>query len=456
MFSRSSGLVFLAISLCVQAVPHFHQEHCSPISTVTVTINSASPTTHAGHNNDNSGGFTNPTQHGVDANNDGHGSTTAKARASSTKIASTAASTHSVSNAGNTRTKSGNNSNDPQTSLTLDPRVIAKGFANDGQDVPSPGQVKSLTSTNNFINFCLTVSKLPITNGKQIATGSCNPAPMGLIPSSNNMPSSKFTFPKNFSTLKANQSFTIEMAIRNMQTGFFVNAEANYFAAPQQLNAQGQIQGHSHVVIEELSSLDQTTPTSPKNFVFFKGLNAAAANGKLSATVPTGLNVGFYKLSSINTASNHQPILVPIAQHGSLDDAIYFSVTSDGVAVTNGGKNAAPITGTGRSTAHRAASTTARAAVATSLSTTAAAASTHASKPHNIAPASVPLSQNSGLPASDNVLSSATVRPTSATLVPGISDDKGPSSTSSFIPVSTSLASMKGKREFRSHFTLKF
>lgn len=148
---------------------------------------------------------------------------------------------------------------------------------------------------------------------------------MGLIPSSDNMPSSKFTFPKNFATLKADQTFTIEMAIKNMQTGFFVNADANYFAAPQQLNDQGQIQGHSHVVIEELSSLEQTTPTNPKNFVFFKGLNDPAANGKLSATVPNGLKAGFYKLSSINTAMNHQPLLVPIAQHGSLDDAVYVS-----------------------------------------------------------------------------------------------------------------------------------
>ncbi len=53
----------------------------------------------------------------------------------------------------------------------LDPRVIAKGFANDGQDVPAVGQVASLTSTNNFINFCLTVANTPITDGKQVTTG---------------------------------------------------------------------------------------------------------------------------------------------------------------------------------------------------------------------------------------------------------------------------------------------
>jgi hypothetical protein len=120
-----------------------------------------------------------------------------------------------------------------------------------------------------------------------------------------------------------------------MQTGFFVNAQANYFAAPQQVNAQGQIQGHSHVVVELLSSLDQTTTTDPTKFAFFKGLNDAAQNGILTAAVTAGLPAGAYKLSSINSAANHQPVLVPVAQHGSLDDAIYFTVTDDGAAAAN-------------------------------------------------------------------------------------------------------------------------
>lgn len=150
---------------------------------------------------------------------------------------------------------------------------------------------------------------------------------MGSIPSSDNMPSAKFTSPKNGDTLKADTPFTISMAIKNMETGAFVNAAENYFAAPQQLNGQGQIVGHSHVVVETLTALDQTTPLDPKKFAFFKGLNAAAANGILTADVTAGLPAGFYKLSSINSAANHQPVLVPIAQHGSLDDAVYVSYT---------------------------------------------------------------------------------------------------------------------------------
>jgi len=235
-----------------------------------------------------------------------------------------------------------NGGGDPQTSLTLDPRVIASGFANNGQNVPAAGQVASLTSTNNFINFCLTVPNQQITNGKQIAAGSCNPAPMGSIPSSANMPSAKFTNPKNGDTIPANQAFTISMAINNLETGNFVNAEENYFSAPQQLNGQGIIIGHSHVVVETLQALDQTTPNNPTKFAFFKGLNNAAQGGILTASVTAGLPAGAYRLCSINTAANHQPALVPIAQHGSLDDCVYFTASAGGaVAATNSSSTAA-------------------------------------------------------------------------------------------------------------------
>jgi hypothetical protein len=107
-----------------------------------------------------------------------------------------------------------------------------------------------------------------------------------------------------------------------------VNAEENYFAAPQQLNSQGQIIGHSHVVIEQLTSVNQNTLTDPTKFAFFLGLNSAAQNGVLTAVVGGGLPPGAYKLSSINTAANHQPVLSPVAQHGSFDDVIYFTSES--------------------------------------------------------------------------------------------------------------------------------
>ncbi|KAK1220026.1 hypothetical protein PQX77_017233 [Marasmius sp. AFHP31] len=219
----------------------------------------------------------------------------------------------------------GQGGGDPQTSLTLDPRVIAQGFAQDGQAQPTDGQVASLTSTNNFINFCAkTINNTPITNGQQIETGSCNPAPIGLIPSIDRMPSSKFTNPANGATIPANQQFTVNMAVKNLNTGNFVNAQENYFAAPQQLDGQGMIIGHTHLVIEQLTDLGQVQPTDPKKFAYFKGINTKAnGQGVVSADVTDGLPAGAYRMCSINASSNHQPVIVPVAQHGSLDDCVY-------------------------------------------------------------------------------------------------------------------------------------
>ncbi|KAJ7226024.1 hypothetical protein GGX14DRAFT_423539 [Mycena pura] len=213
-----------------------------------------------------------------------------------------------------------------QTSLTLDPSVVCSGFSDDGQNPPVAGQSASSTSTNNYINFCaLTLPSLPLTNGAQVTTGSCNPAPIGQIPSVDNMPSAKFNFPKNGDSINANVPFNATLNIQGIQTGVFTNAQKTYFAAPQTLNAQGQIVGHTHIVIETLSSLDQITPTDPKKFFFFKGVDAPAQDGIAAALVTTGVPAGAYRICSINSSSNHQPVIVPIAQHGSLDDCSYFT-----------------------------------------------------------------------------------------------------------------------------------
>jgi hypothetical protein len=231
-----------------------------------------------------------------------------------------------VREATNNITPQSTDNSDPQKSLTLLNSVIAKGFLNNGQSQTEPGQVASLTSGNNFINFCATVPHLPITNGQQITTGSCNPAPMGVIPSTANMPSAKFKFPLNFASIAAHKTFTIALNIQGMETGNFVNAQQNYYSAPQQVNSAGQIIGHSHVVVESISSHNQTMPTNPSKFAFFKGLNEPAANGVLTADVTGGLPAGSYRVSTINSAANHQPVLMPIAQRGSVDDAVYFTV----------------------------------------------------------------------------------------------------------------------------------
>jgi len=219
---------------------------------------------------------------------------------------------------------------DPQTSWTLDSRVFSRNFEKNGTINGTSGQVPSLTSNNNFINFCLTVD-LPLTNGQQIKTGSCNPAPMGVIPPTTNMPSSKFVKPKNLDAIQANTTFEIIMAVQHLATGFFTNPDSTYYAAPQQLDSANDIIGHTHFVIEKLSSIISTEPSDPSAFVYFTAVNIAAdVQGNVYVNVNDGLPPGTYKLSSINTSANHAPVLVPVAQHGSLDDQVYFYVTSDG------------------------------------------------------------------------------------------------------------------------------
>lgn len=345
MFSKALLVALLSLTITVYAAPTNNNNNngnnnenpndvCFPIETVTVTataistaaavatsVASSSGSSSSSSSSSSSKGGNNGAASGGSAGNN-------KSASSSTSTAAAAASSSTGSAASGA---------DEQSSLTLDPKVIATGFENDGQDVPTAGQVASATSSNNFINFCLTVPNLPITNGQQITTGSCNPAPMGVIAATTNMPSSKFTFPKNQDTIAANQNFTVTMAISNLDTGFFVNADENYFAAPQVTGSTGNIQGHSHIVIEKLDSLTQTTPTDPTTFQFFKGLNDPAANGVLSATVAGGLPAGFYRIASINTAANHQPALVAVAQHGALDDMVYFTVSDNGAAASGTG-----------------------------------------------------------------------------------------------------------------------
>ena len=208
--------------------------------------------------------------------------------------------------------------------LALDPKSISKGFASNGQETPTAGQVASLTSGNNFINFCLTVNK-PLTNGQQVKTGSCNNAPMGVIAATTNMPSSKFVNPVNGQDIAANTAFDISMAVSNLQTGNFVNAASNYYSAPQQINAQGNIIGHTHFTVQAVSSFTSTQPLDPNVFQFFKGVNGAAKNGVVTENVAAGLPAGFYRCCSMNTDANHTPCLVAVAQHGSLDDCVYVN-----------------------------------------------------------------------------------------------------------------------------------
>ncbi len=152
---------------------------------------------------------------------------------------------------------------------------------------------------------------------------------MGKIPSTNNMISAIITSPTPGQNIAAaNKDFTISVQMTGLTAGSFTNAAATYYSAPQNLAANGQVIGHTHVTVQDLGkSLSPSTPPDPQQFVFFKGINDAG-NGKglLSAKITGGLPAGNYRVCSMTSASNHQPVLMPVAQRGAQDDCQKFTV----------------------------------------------------------------------------------------------------------------------------------
>ncbi len=151
---------------------------------------------------------------------------------------------------------------------------------------------------------------------------------MGKIPSTANMITGIITSPKPMEDLDENQTFTVSVQTKGLAAGSFTNAQETYYSAPQDLNGQGQIIGHTHLTIQDLgNSLAPTQPPDPVSFVFFKGVNDDGnGNGLLSATVTGGLPAGNYRVCSMTSSANHQPVLMPVAQRGAQDDCQKFTV----------------------------------------------------------------------------------------------------------------------------------
>jgi hypothetical protein len=167
---------------------------------------------------------------------------------------------------------------------------------------------------------------------------------MGKIPSTANMISAIIVSPKPAENIAASQTFTISVQMKGLTAGSFTNAAATYYSAPQDLAGNGQVIGHTHVTVQDLgNSLEPTSPPDPVQFAFFKGINDAGnGNGLLSATVTGGLPAGNYRVCSMTSSSNHQPVLMPVAQRGAQDDCQKFTV---GAATGNGNGNANANTG---------------------------------------------------------------------------------------------------------------
>ncbi|KAN0120026.1 hypothetical protein V8E51_002234 [Hyaloscypha variabilis] len=237
--------------------------------------------------------------------------------------------------------------NSDSTATTLAANAIQSGSFNDGSlETGSDGATQALSqiSQNNFINNC---AGKTLTNGLQIVTGSCNGITMGDIPAKTAMVSSIITNPLSGSaTIEADTTFNITVQTSNLVAGSFTNADATYYAAPQFLSG-GKIVGHTHVTVQDLGdNLNPTEALDATQFAFFKGINDAGnGQGLLSAEVTGGLPAGNYRVCTMASASNHQPVLMPVAQRGTADDCTKFTVIGSGttinVAANDGSKGIA-------------------------------------------------------------------------------------------------------------------
>jgi hypothetical protein len=164
---------------------------------------------------------------------------------------------------------------------------------------------------------------------------------MGDIPAKTAMVSSVILFPTTGGkAIASDTTFNISVQMSNLVAGSFTNADATYYAAPQFLQG-GQIVGHTHVTVQDLGgSLNPTQALDATQFAFFKGINDAG-NGKglLQAVVTGGLPAGNYRVCTMASASNHQPVLMPVAQRGTADDCTKFVVSGSGTTANAASNN---------------------------------------------------------------------------------------------------------------------
>lgn len=141
---------------------------------------------------------------------------------------------------------------------------------------------------------------------------------MGDLPAEDNMVSTIITFPSPGQDIEPNETFDITLQVDNLVAGFFTNPNTAYYTAPQIL-VNGIIQGHVHVVVQSMNGdINAKTPFKATEFDFFKGVNNRGdGNGGLRATVPGGLKSGVFRVCTMASATNHQPVIMPVSLSAS-------------------------------------------------------------------------------------------------------------------------------------------
>jgi hypothetical protein len=199
---------------------------------------------------------------------------------------------------------------------------------------PAPPTAQAIPAAG----FCTAKAGQELLKGVQVRDKeTCSEMIQGSIPTVDKMVSTVILSPKNGEVVGLNTKVTFKVKTKNMELGAFADPKSAYFAAPQQLNAQGQIIGHQHIVAQFIAKADE--PLDASVFEFFKGLELKDTDGILTASNDIGFNkTGEYRICTITGASTHQPVLMPVAQRGSQDDCIRITVSDKPSDIT--GKSA--------------------------------------------------------------------------------------------------------------------
>jgi hypothetical protein len=179
-------------------------------------------------------------------------------------------------------------------------------------------------------SFCKSIGQENITgNGTQVKTKSCSNTPQGTLPSFDNMISTLIRSPNDGEIISLGSNITVKIQSININYGFFDNPQQDYYTKPQTVGANGNINGHNHIVIEKISSSgDFPDPRTP---VFFQGLDSNADDtNSLStlvlSTVFTDSGIGLYRFCTLTSSQSHQPVLMGVARRGSADDCIRITI----------------------------------------------------------------------------------------------------------------------------------
>lgn len=171
-------------------------------------------------------------------------------------------------------------------------------------------------------------------NGTQLKVSgqSCSSNTLGSTPSVDNMVSTLIVSPESGADLDASIENKVVLDTSNLVSGFFSDANLQYYLAPQSL-AFGFVQGHQHITMQQL---DGKNVLPAKKFDFFKGINDAAVDPNkrsLEATIAPGtlLANGAFRICSITGSDTHQPIISPVQRRGPQDDCIRVNVINAGL-----------------------------------------------------------------------------------------------------------------------------